>query len=390
LGVILFSGFAGYVTPMLVDRWSAGDPDLAGRAYAVNVVGSILGPLVSGFLVLPWTGEHWGLCIVALPLFAIGIAKALGAPNYKMLFGACAAASILLLIFTEDYGSRFPHRVELRDYAATVIATGEDMDKRLLVNGTGMTVLTPITKVMAHLPLTLLGHPAQKTLVICFGMGTTFRSMMSWDLPTTAVELIPSVPKVYGYFHADGPALLRSPLAHMVIDDGRRYLERSGEQYDVIAVDPPPPVSAPTSGLLYSRQFYAIMKPHLRPGGIVQVWFPGGDDATLASIARAFREAFPYVRTFQSIEGWGIHFLGRMEPFPSPTGAELASRLPPRAAADLVEWQDGESPSEMMTRVLSGEKQIDDLIAADPAEPPITDERPINEYFLLRSIRERD
>ena len=140
------------------------------------------------------------------------------------------------------------------------------MDKRLLVNGTGMTVLTPITKVMAHLPLTLLGRPAEKTLVICFGMGTTFRSMMSWNLKTTAVELIPSVPKVYGYFHADGPELLRSPLARLVIDDGRRFLERSGERYDVIVVDPPPPVSAPTSGLLYSRQFYAIMKPHLQPG----------------------------------------------------------------------------------------------------------------------------
>ncbi|MGA7237967.1 MAG: fused MFS/spermidine synthase [Bryobacteraceae bacterium] len=388
LGVILFSGLAGYLTPMLVDRWSAGDPDRAGRAYAVNVVGSILGPLVAGFGVLPWAGEHWGLCLVALPLFAIGFATAFGVGSRKQLFAACAAASLLLLIFTRDYGAKFPHRVELRDYAATVIATGEGMDKRLLVNGTGMTVLTPITKVMAHLPLTLLGRPAEKTLVICFGMGTTFRSMMSWDLKTTAVELIPSVPKVYGYFHADGPELLRSPLARLVIDDGRRFLERSGERYDAIVVDPPPPVSAPTSGLLYSRQFYAIMKPHLTPGGIVQVWFPGGDDATLAAIARAFRDAFPYVRTFESIEGWGIHFLGRMEPFPFPTGEQLASRLPPRAAADLVEWQDGETPSAMMDRVLAGEKKVDDLIGLDPAQAPISDEHPINEYFLLRAMRQ--
>jgi spermidine synthase len=386
LGVILFSGLAGYLTPMLVDQWSAGNPDRAGRAYAMNVVGSILGPLVAGFAVLPWAGEHWGLCIVALPLFAIGFATAFGRANRKALFVGCAAAALLLLIFTKDYGSKFPHRIELRDYAATVIATGEGMDKRLLVNGTGMTVLTPITKVMAHLPLTLLGRPAEKTLVICFGMGTTFRSMMSWDLKTTAVELIPSVPKVYGYFHADGPELLRSPLARLVIDDGRRFLERSGERFDVIAVDPPPPVSAPTSGLLYSRQFYAIMKPHLAPGGIVQVWFPGGDDSTLAAIARAFREAFPYVRTFESIEGWGIHFLGRMEPFPFPTGAELASRLPARAAADLIEWQEGETAPETMDRVLAGEKKVDDLIALDAGQAPITDEHPINEYFLLRAI----
>jgi predicted membrane-bound spermidine synthase len=386
LGVILFSGLAGYVTPMLVDEWSEGDPDRAGYAYAVNVAGSILGPLIAGFAVLPWAGEHWGLCIVTLPLFVAGARLGYRTPNRAASFAWCAVGAGLLLIFTKDYGTKFPARMELRDYAADVIATGEDMDKRLLVNGTGMTVLTPITKVMAHLPLTLLGRPADNVLVICFGMGTTFRSMMSWDLRTTAVELIPSVPKVYGYFHADGPKLLESPRARMVIDDGRRFLERSGEQYDVIAVDPPPPVSAPTSGLLYSRQFYAIMKPHLKPGGIVQVWFPGGDDATLASIARSFREAFPYVRTFESIEGWGIHFLGRMEPFPYPTGAELASRLPARAAADLIEWQEGETAPEMMNRVLAGEKKVEDLIAADPGVPGIADERPINEYFLLRSM----
>jgi hypothetical protein len=33
---------------MLVDRWSPGEPDLAGTAYAVNVLGCILGPLISG------------------------------------------------------------------------------------------------------------------------------------------------------------------------------------------------------------------------------------------------------------------------------------------------------------------------------------------------------
>ena len=39
LGVAPFAGVIGFLTPMLVDRWSAGDPDRAGRAYAVNVAG---------------------------------------------------------------------------------------------------------------------------------------------------------------------------------------------------------------------------------------------------------------------------------------------------------------------------------------------------------------
>ncbi len=95
---------------MLVDDWSGSDPDRAGHAYAVNVVGSILGPLVSGFCILPWTGEHWGLAIVALPLFAIGFSKAFGPANRKPLTSPPPALPplLLLLIFTKDYGTKIP------------------------------------------------------------------------------------------------------------------------------------------------------------------------------------------------------------------------------------------------------------------------------------------
>jgi len=387
LGVGPFSALVGYLTPMLVDRWSGGDPLRAGKAYAVNVLGSILGPLVAGFWILPWLGERRGLCAIAVPLFAIGLAAALrppAHPAHKPVFAATLAAALLLIFGTRGYETLFPDRLELRDYTATVIATGDGMGRRLLVNGTGMTTLNPITKVMAHLPLSYLDKPATSGLVICFGMGTTFRSMMSWGIRTTAVELVPSVPLAYGYFHEDGPGLLKSPLARMVIDDGRRFLDRSREQFDVIAVDPPPPVGAPTSSLLYSREFYAVLKPHLRPGGIAQIWFPGGDGATQASVARSLRDSFPNVRAYQSIAGWGIHFLASMQPLPTIGNGEMPQPLPAAAAADLVEWNDDTTPHEMLLDILSREKSMDSLIAAAPAIPPIGDDRPINEYFLLR------
>ena len=97
---------------------------------------------------------------------------------------------------------------------------------------------------MAHLPLAFLDRPPSNVLDICFGMGTTFRSSLSWGIQTTAVELVPSVPSLFYYYHSDGPKLLGSPLARVVIDDGRLYLERSNVTYDVIVLDPPPPVEA--------------------------------------------------------------------------------------------------------------------------------------------------
>ena len=41
-----FCAFLGYLTPSLIDEYAAGHPAVAGRAYALNVLGCILGPLV--------------------------------------------------------------------------------------------------------------------------------------------------------------------------------------------------------------------------------------------------------------------------------------------------------------------------------------------------------
>jgi spermidine synthase len=394
LGIVPFSGLLGFLTPMLVDRWSLGDPDRAGRAYAVNVVGSIIGPLLAGFWILPWFGDRWGLCAMSLPLFVIGLLAALGGAPLrgvarpklaaKGLYAGVILASLYLLVVARGYEARYVHRVERRDYTATVIATGEGMRKDLVVNGIGMTFLTPITKTMAHLPLAFLSRPPRRGLVICFGMGTTFRSMLSWGIHTTAVELVPSVPSVFGYYHPDGPELLKSPLAQVVVDDGRRFLERSTEQYDVITLDPPPPVGAPTSSLLYSREFYTIAKRHLRPGGILQAWLPGGDAGTRASAAKALQDSFPHVRAFGSIEGWGIHFLAGNEPFSPRSAADLARYLPASAAADFVEWGPATTAEGMFEDILQQEQSLEAIIAADRRVPPIDDDQPINEYFLLR------
>ena len=197
------------------------------------------------------------------------------------------------------------------------------------------------------------------------------------------VELVPSVPKLFGYFHPDGPALLRSPLARVVIDDGRRYMERSAEQFDVITVDPPPPVPAPASSLLYSRDFYSILKRHLRKGGIAQIWLPGGDDETESAVARALVESFPYMRAYGSIEEWGTHFLVSMEPLPDVDANHLPQPLPAAAEKDLVEWED-DTPAELMNQVFSQKQPVEDFIQLAPYVPALQDDRPINEYFLLR------
>jgi spermidine synthase len=272
----------------------------------------------------------------------------------------------------------------LRDSTATVIATGEGMQKQLLVNGIGLTVLTPVTKMMAHLPLAFLDHPPQNALVICFGMGTTYRSLLSWNIPTTAVELVPSVPRLFWYYHPDGPQLLRSSLSRVVIDDGRRYLERSPQQYDVITLDPPPPVEAAASSMLYSKEFYSAVKRRLRPDGILQQWLPAGDEVVQAAVARALQESFPYVRVFHSVEHWGLHFLASSRPIPNRTGEELAQRMPAGATKDLMEWGPEATAEGQFAVVLNSELPLQQIIAQAPDTVALQDDRPVNEYYALR------
>jgi spermidine synthase len=240
---------------------------------------------------------------------------------------------------------------------------------------------------MAHLPLALLPRAPRDAIVICFGMGTTHRSMLSWGIHSTAVELAPSVPRMFSFFHEDGDRLLASPLSDIEIGDGRFYLERSGAQYDVIVIDPPPPVEAAASSLLYSREFYAAAKPRLRAGGILAQWLPTADEAVQASVAKALQESFPYVRVFPGIEHWGWHFLASESPIPHRTAAELAARLPARAAADFIEWGPEDSAEKQFAAVLDGEITLDDLVRRDPGIPALQDDRPINEYYLLRRLR---
>ena len=394
LGIMPFSGLVGFITPAMVDRFSRGDASRAGSAYATNIVGCILGPLLSSFVLLPLIGERLALATLALPWFVVGLRYQ---PKFVpflrnvaefLYFGgywALVLGSLALAFLAKGLEEQYQYRQVKRDSTATVIATGlVGTHQRLLVNGIGITELTPITKMMVHLPVAFLPRQPHTGLVICFGMGTSHLSMLSWGVHSTAVELVPSVPTLVSFFHPNTSKMMESPLSRVVIDDGRSYLERSSEQYDVITIDPPPPVEAAGSSLLYSEEFYAIAKRHLRAGGILQQWFPGTEPDVIASVARSLSESFPYIRAFRGMYDYGIHFLASTSPIPDLSASDLAAKLPPSAVRDLLEWGPSSNPKQQFELVLNHELSVVALMEAAPGVLALRDDRPINEYFILR------
>ena len=391
----------GYLTPNLIDQVSQGDPNEAGRAYAINIFGGILGPLLAGYFFIPKFGVKSTLVLLSIPygiLFFNYIYSTEVSRVFKWTIGIMGTLGAIISIFfitgPEIPSSSSKDSIILRDSTATVVASGKGMMKRLFVNGVSITYLTPITKMMVHLPLSIRDKKPESALIIALGMGTSLRSAASWGINVKCVELVPSVLEAFPYFYKDASLILKKPNVKVIIDDGRRYLNRTKDKYDVIIIDPPPPIEAAGSSLLYSLEFYKVITEHLNENGIFHQWFPQGEAKIFRAIVRSLVDVFPYIRVYRSVEGWGHHFLASMQPFKTPTPKDAVSRLPATAKDDIVEWDRGIQFSSNIARVArveqyfsrSFEKEIPvELLLNQKDELAfISDDQPYNEYYLLR------
>lgn len=413
LSIFPFCMLLGYLTPKLIDRYSLGFPEKAGRAYAINVLGCILGPLAASYIILPLMGVRYAMLVFASPFLVMMLmsreASALRRPARAAFVGLCIGLFAVGAGYSTSFEEGLPREgAEIRrDHTATVISDGEGIGRggqRLLVNGIGLTHKNPANKIMAHMPLAFHKDPTS-ALVICFGMGTTFRSLMSWDIDVTSVELVPSVRDAFPFYFDDAEVLMRDPRGEIVIDDGRRYLQRTAKFFDVITIDPPPPVQAAGSRLLYSTEFYRLIKSRLKRGGIVQQWYPGAvafHDRTLAmasdpgvrgrtplsAVLRSAVEEFEHVRVYPSFLGWGWHIILSDEPLVEPSVDQFVTRMPLRARDDLLEWNRGTHGDlhSFVSAILSTRVAIARVLG-DNLDVRIDDNRPYNEYYLVRALR---
>jgi len=388
-----YCAILGYLTPMLIDEYATGNPKGAGRAYAINVLGSIVGPLAAAYWLLPSLGEKWSMLLLAVPIVALFVlaerAHSQAWSVSRTTTWAAVAGSVIVCLLSsniEDFAIAKGAEVR-RDHTATVISSGSGMQRRMLVNGQSITELTPITKVMAHLPLAYCPQQPESALVICFGMGTTHRSMLSWGIRSTAVELCPSVRDSFPYYFDNAQEIMKNPKGRIAIDDGRRFLKRTSEQFDVITIDPPPPVTAAGSSLLYSVEFYELAKERLKDQGVLQQWFPSGSQITYQAILRSITNAFPHVKVFYGSEGGklvGRHILASRHPFATLSPEQMIEKMPASARRDLLEWTPEADLKSRVAQILSLEIP-EHLLLLNPDESIIvTDDRPFNEYFAWR------
>jgi spermidine synthase len=81
---------------------------------------------------------------------------------------------------------------------------------------------------------------------------------------------------------------------HFVFTDGKAYINRGKEKYDIIEADAHNPEQA-FSGNLYSYDYFMMAKAHLKPGGYAVTWAP-----TLR-VLKSFVKAYPHVAQFGNV-----------------------------------------------------------------------------------------
>ncbi len=151
---------------------------------------------------------------------------------------------------------------------------------------------------------------AQRVLLIGGGVSGTAREILKYGVAeVTYVELDPLIITVGRRFL---PESLADPRIRVLNTDGRLFVKRTGETFDVVIVDVPPP-STSQINRFFTSEFFDEVKRVLTPGGVLA--FPLGHYENFVSpeLARVLASASTTLRrTFRHqlvIPGGRIFFL---------------------------------------------------------------------------------
>jgi spermidine synthase len=97
--------------------------------------------------------------------------------------------------------------------------------------------------------------------------------------------------------------IFEDPRADVRHEDARVYLERSSELFDFITIDLVEPLEEGPACLLFTKEFYTLVRDRLTPGGAItlQAGMTKLNELDFfTSIHRTLREVFPVVAAYQT------------------------------------------------------------------------------------------
>src|SRR3989442_6381498 len=347
-GVVLIPAIGmGMTFPLLTDLTArsreARGADI-GTAYALNTIGSILGAVLTGFVLVVVLGTQAtlrlglvvnGLSALALAgLAARGVAEG-SAEDRRLRVRVLSAAGLGTLALVAaaaapgwstrliDLGptiyarqrmdgparERFLTHRGARQLAfregpnATVSVWEGESGRSLRVNGKvdASDRGDMDTQIMIGLAPVVARPGATSAFLIGQGTGVTTRvlAIVPGMTRVKVVEIEPAVLQMDSFFLRVNDSVLTRPNVHAVVDDARSALQLDRDRYDVIVSEPSNPWVAGIA-TLYTPEFFRIAKTRLADDGVFCQWIQLYQLPLpiVAGIVRSLRQVFPDVHVW--------------------------------------------------------------------------------------------
>jgi spermidine synthase len=283
----------------LLNRVRAKAGESVGSIYAVNTLGSIVGSLLAGFVLLQWLGSYGLLRIGAVANASLGVvffASLIPAERFSQklaAWGAFAAILVAALLMPSAWDVRNLTRGTYVYFSAgwmadNVLSSREDVQGGLTTvvqNGPNRTLLTNGkfqgnnsgevgAQVRFVMIPALFTRAFDRALVIGLGTGNSLKTLAEFPFKRIDVaELAPSIVNAARNWFTDvnGDVMDRDPRVHLAVTDGRNHLLLSQDHYDLISIEITS-IWISGEGDIYNKEFYELCKSRLTQQGVLQQW----------------------------------------------------------------------------------------------------------------------
>ncbi len=376
----------------------------------VNGLGASLGACGAAFGLISWIGIQGAISLVAVILASLSLVLLTGSTRSRTLSAMAWAPLLVTMVTIWRVPHDLPKRMlisvvgqrhqqllyyeEARTATVSVIRSSIQGERQLLVNAvnevTTRLVHDQSFKLLGHLGPLL--HPAPKRgVMICLGAGLAAGSALAHPIERLdVVDLLWAVRNGARYFAEENNHVLDDPRLVMHVNDGRQYLLSTPLRFDVAIVDSTHPKSV-DSWILYTREFFQLLRDRLNEGGIAVEWLPlhGLSEREFSTVVATFASVFPQMTLWATVgfETYGqvgyAKLVGRRGSGPLLIDVEqMQFRLSRSAVSlDLERYGMNRLP-EILDQFIAGPQQISNWTKGAPI---LSDDRPFLAYTTHQS-----
>lgn len=394
---------SGYAFPLACSLYAGGHRNISrgiGKVMLFNTIGSIAGPLLSAFVLIPWKGAGLSVLFFAfsLMLAAFLLLRMQNKPQaarFRMLTAGTAALLALAALAAPPVNILPPsftrYQREVVEYRETAEGTwvigrepgGSGTALSTYVNNSAVIGSSydaiKVVKMVGHLPF-YSGLECRDVLVVGFGIGVTTSAIASHPevKHIDCVELVAGLKDAARYYSGLNNSVHLDPRLRVIPGDGRQYLQAAGKTYDLISSDPTHPILG--SGSLYTLEYFELCRSRLNPGGMVSQYLP---------LHKLLPEDFAgIIKTFHSVFPNSTVWLGHNHAV--LLGSEQERKI------DFAKWSETVQASAADPYFYKNPYHLAACLVLDGADIESlsksirinTDDRPLTEFFRLSSFRD--